>query len=109
VSLQRSSFYHRPIIKDEGIIISRMKTLVEEHRSWGYPKVHAVLRREGLIKNPKRTYRIYRQEGLSLRIRKRHKRAASLRMPLTEAQRPNSVGRWILCKMLFGQEERSSY
>lgn len=80
--------------KDEDMIIHRMKTLVEEHRSWGYPKIHAVLRREGLVKNPKRTYRLYRQEGLSLRIRKRHRRASSLRLPLTEAERPNQ--RWAM-------------
>jgi len=95
LGLRRSSYYHRPSHKEGELpVIERMKALVEVHRSWGYPKIHAVLRREGLVRNPKRTYRIYREQGLSLRIRKRNRRASNLRVPLPEAAYPHQ--RWAM-------------
>ena len=42
--------------------------------------------------NTKRVYRLYRQEGLQVRTKKRGKRAAHARVPLPEAARPNQ--RW---------------
>jgi putative transposase len=51
-----------------------------------------LLRREGWIVNTKRVYRLYREEGLQVRVKKRTKRAAHARVPLPEAARPNQ--RW---------------
>jgi putative transposase len=51
-----------------------------------------LLRRQGLIINHKKVERIYREEGLSLRKRKRKKIAAQTRLILSLAQRPNE--RW---------------
>lgn len=51
-----------------------------------------MLRREGLLVNHKRTERIYREEGLSLRKRKRRKTAAMARVILPAPERPNE--RW---------------
>ena len=42
--------------------------------------------------NTKRVYRLYREEGLQVRTKKRGKRAAHARVPLPEAARPNQ--RW---------------
>lgn len=93
VNLERSSFYYRAKTRtDDALIVKRMKELVERYRAWGYPRIHAVLKREGLVKNHKKTWRIYRQEGLSLKIRKRKKRASVARVPLAEPQAPNE--RW---------------
>ena len=71
-----------------------MKELIAKHKSWGYPIIHDVLRREGLIKNPKRTWRIYKENNLTLKVRKRHKRASMLRLELPEATKPND--RWAM-------------
>lgn len=71
-----------------------MKEIIEKHKSWGYPTLHDILRREGLVMNPKRTWRIYRENGLSLKVRKRHKRASGIRMELVEPTRPNE--RWAM-------------
>jgi len=71
-----------------------MKELIAGHKSWGYPIIHDVLRREGLLKNPKRTWRIYKENGLTLKLRKRHKRASMLRLELPKPQRPNE--RWAM-------------
>ena len=51
-----------------------------------------MLKREGLVINHKRTERIYREEGLSLRKRKRKKTAAQARVILPAPGRPNE--RW---------------
>ena len=51
----------------------RLKELAEKHRRYGHIRLYVLIRREGLIINHKRTERIYRREGLSLRIRRRRK------------------------------------
>lgn len=47
-----------------------------------------VLRREGWPDNYKRVRRVYRELGLSLRVKRRQKRAASVRVPMPAALRP---------------------
>jgi putative transposase len=71
-----------------------MKELIAKHKSWGYPMLHDILRREGLVKNPKRTWRIYKENGLTLKMRKRHKRASMIRLELPKPSRPNE--RWAM-------------
>jgi putative transposase len=51
-----------------------------------------LLRREGWVVNTKRVYRLYREEGLPVRTKKRGKRAAHARVPWPEATHPNQ--RW---------------
>jgi putative transposase len=48
-----------------------------------------MLKREGLVVNHKRTERIYREEGLALRRKRRRKGAAGARVMLPPAERPN--------------------
>lgn len=80
--------------KDDAII-KRMRALVQEYPKWGCPMVHDVLKREGLVVNAKRTERIYyREERLSLRRRKRRRKAPHARIALSEASRPNE--RWAM-------------
>ena len=47
---------------------------------YGYRRVHVMLRREGWQDNVKRVYRLYQEQGLSLRM-KRPKRNKSARLP----------------------------
>jgi len=72
----------------------RLKELAEKHRRYGHIRLYVLIRREGLVINHKRTERIYRQEGLSLRIRRRRKFAAVVRSPLSPVTRPNE--RWAM-------------
>jgi len=95
VELNRSSFHYRPVKCDDDItVLDRMKELIAKHKSWGYPMLHGILRREGLVRNPKRTWRIYRENGLTLKMRKRHKRASMTRLELAEPTKPNE--RWAM-------------
>jgi putative transposase len=60
---------------------------------WGYRRLHILLRREGWKVNHKRVYRLYKQEGLDLRIRRRRrKHVATPRVPCPPAVAPND--RW---------------
>jgi len=95
ISLPRSTYHYRTIKTDnEAVVVQRMQALIAAHKSWGYPMLHEILRREGLVKNHKRTWRIYRAHGLTLKLRKRHKRAAAQRLELAEPTRPNE--RWAM-------------
>ena len=58
----------------------RLRELAEERRSFGSPRLCILLRREGLIVNHKRVERVYREEGLSLRLKRRRKRPSHLRV-----------------------------
>jgi putative transposase len=49
---------------------------------YGSPRIHVMLLREGYRINHKRTERLYRQSGLSLRRRKRRKYRSETRVPL---------------------------
>ena len=48
VGLARSVQQYRPAPKDDAAVVERMKTLASENRRYGYLRLHALLRREGL-------------------------------------------------------------
>ena len=70
----------------------RLRDLASTRIRYGYRRLTVLLRREGWWVNTKRVYRLYREEGLELRIKKRAKRAAQARIRLAEASYPNQ--RW---------------
>jgi putative transposase len=87
IGLSRTSFGYKPVAKpDEEVIRKRLRELAQRRRRFGCPRLHVMLRREGFIINHKRTERIYRQEGLILRIRRRKKMSSLLR---TETPKPS--------------------
>jgi len=55
----------------------------------GSPRLQILLRREGIIVNHKRVERVYREEGLSLRLKHRRKRARHLRVVSPGPTGPN--------------------
>jgi transposase InsO family protein len=44
---------------------------------YGYPRLHVLLRREGWSVNAKRIYRLYKEEGLVIRVKSRPARRGS--------------------------------
>ena len=70
----------------------RLREMAEHRRRFGCARLHVILKREGLVVNHKRTERVYREEGLSLRLKKRKKKVAMIRVKLTEPQHANQ--RW---------------
>jgi transposase InsO family protein len=50
-----------------------------------------MLKRQNLVINHKRTERIYKEEGLALRRKRRRKGAAGVRVVMPAAERPNQM------------------
>ena len=89
VGLWRGSRYYQPKMKDETKLRVRMRKLAEKRRRFGSRRLHVLLSREGLVVNHKRTERIYREEKLSLRLKKRKRRTSEVRVPLPVPERAN--------------------
>jgi putative transposase len=93
LSLNRSTYDYKAIAEAEEDIKlrSRMKELACEHRRYGLPRIHYFLHRERLVINVKRTRRIYCEEKLQLKHRKRKKRGSIVRIELPKATTPQEV------------------
>ena len=75
VELELSSFYYRALARDDVPIREALHEAAARYRRWGYRHLMVVLRREGFTDNHKWVYRIYREEGLQVRRRKRKRTA----------------------------------
>jgi putative transposase len=70
----------------------RIKEIAAVRVRYGYKRIYVLLRREGWAINHKRVYRIYCEEGLNLRAKKKRKRpGAALRIPRQQAQGINDT------------------
>jgi putative transposase len=80
IGITRRSLRRAPAEDRNDELRQRLRELAEERRRWGCPMLYLMLRREGWRANHKRVERLYRQEGLSLRRRRRRKRWSHLRV-----------------------------
>jgi transposase InsO family protein len=71
---------------------ARLRGLALERRRFGHRRLHVLLRREGRVVNRKKTQRLSREEGLSVRKWRGRKKAAETRAPLLMVAAPNA--RW---------------
>lgn len=78
---------------DEGDRV-RLRELAAIRRRFGYRRLHILLKREGVVVNHKKLYRIYREERLTVRKRGGRKRALGTRAPMAIPQGRNQ--RWSL-------------
>lgn len=92
LSFDRATCRYRPQRRDDTALRQRLKALAAERARFGYYRLHILLRREGWCVNHKKVYRLYREEGLQVRRRKRKRIAQGRRMPLPQAAHPNA--RW---------------
>lgn len=79
---------------DNPEVRAAMRKIAETRRRFGYRRVGVMLERKGMVMNEKKLYRIYREEGLSVRRRRGRKRARGSRAPMPVPLRPNQ--RWLL-------------
>lgn len=77
--------------KDDTVLRDRLKALASERRRFGYKRLAIMLKREGQIHNLKKIYRLYKEEGLSVKRRKGRKRAIGTRLPLPRADKINQI------------------
>jgi putative transposase len=89
VGMGRSSYRYRSVRGPDDAIRERVRQIARERPRWGRRYIQDRLRREGFRINHKKTERLYREEGVSLRLRKRGKIPRVYRMPLAAPTRPN--------------------
>jgi putative transposase len=92
IKLSRVVYLYKSNARDNSALVMRMKEITQTRVHYGYRRVHVMLRREGFRDNHKRVYRLYREQGWSLR-QKRPKRnkAAQLRQPKKLALHINQI------------------
>lgn len=91
----RRLIWYRSVRPVDAHIRRRLHELAAVRLTFGYKRLHVFLRREGLRINVKKVYRLYREEGLQLKPRRRRRRkAATVRMLRPTVTRPNE--RWAM-------------
>ena len=94
IGLAAKVYRYRTRRADDGVLRTRLKALAAHRRRFGYRRLYLVLRREGVIVNHKKLFRIYREEKLAVRKRNGRKRALGTRAPMAIPQGRNQ--RWSL-------------
>ncbi|MGA1764562.1 MAG: IS3 family transposase [Ilumatobacteraceae bacterium] len=92
LGVDRSSVRYLHRRPDDAELRAALRQTAETHRRFGYRRLHVILRRDGHVLNRKRTQRLYREEGLSVRRRRSRKRAIGTRAPLVTDAMANA--RW---------------
>jgi putative transposase len=88
----RASHRYQSTRTDDAVLRRRIRELAAARPRFGYRRLCVLLRREGWLVNQKRVYRIYREEGLEVRTKRRRKRASHVRLLVPPAEGPNE--RW---------------
>ena len=89
--ISRTAYRYQAKPTNDGALRSRLKELAVDQSAYGYLLLHGMLKTEGLVVNKKRTYRIYTEEGLQVRTKKRKK----LQRPRQPLEIPSKVNqRW---------------
>ena len=91
--LSRKAAAYHPGPDRDAALTARLKALGEQYPRYGYLMLHALLKREGLVVNRKRTYRVYSALGMQVRT-KRRKKLVRPRVPMVVPTRVNE--RWSL-------------
>ena len=78
----------------DATVRERLHRLAAERRRFGYRRLGILLEREGIRMNKKKLFRLYREEGLSVRRRRGRKRPTGTRAPMAVPDGPNQ--RWSL-------------
>jgi putative transposase len=91
----RSSILYKSRRSRQEVLRRRLRELAAVRMSYGYRRLHVLLRREGWPINHKRVYRLYLEEGLGLKRKKpRRRRAVVARQENKKVRRPNE--RWAM-------------
>jgi putative transposase len=88
--LRPSVWYAKSQARDQSALRLRIREIAMSRPRFGYLRVHVMLRREGWTINKKRVWRLYRLDGLQLRMKtKRRKRISLQRGHVSPATGPN--------------------
>ncbi len=93
VGINRSVVRYKTKRLDEDIK-ERIKHHAFERRRFGYRRIHYLLKREGILINHKKVYRLYAEAGLKVVRRGGRKKALGIRRPMVPSTRLNQT--WAL-------------
>jgi len=89
LALDRNTLRYRSRRQEDVALRTRIREIAESKRRYGCPRIYVRLRREGWRVNHKKVERLYyRDEGLSLRRRRRKKAVAVPRVALPKPTHP---------------------
>jgi putative transposase len=88
----RATVRYRRRRRDDAELRTLVKTIAAKRRRFGYRKITILVRREGIVANHKLVYRIYTEEGLAVRSRKRRHLRMTRGNALAALTQPND--RW---------------
>jgi putative transposase len=92
VGLSRSSWRNPPQDEEATVLLrQRIKQLAHERKRFGYRRIHDMLKFEGYAVNHKRVYRLYTEQKLTVKRRKKAKRPIAERAELLMPDAPNQV------------------
>jgi len=94
ISADRKTIRYQSNRPPETELRAKLRELANERRRFGYRRLFVLLRREGEPSGVNRIYRLYREEGLSVRKRKARRRAVGTRAPILVEAKANA--RWSL-------------
>ncbi len=83
----RSTHRYQSQAPDQTPLRMRLRELALARPRYGYRRLTILLRREGWQVNAKRVYRLYREEGLKVRVKRRKKLASSRACPASGCSR----------------------
>jgi putative transposase len=73
IGISRTGYRYTRVTKNDKALLGRLLELAVLYPRYGYLMLHGLLKGEELVVNRKRTYRIYTQENLQVRTKKRKK------------------------------------
>ena len=92
LKLSRTVYVYKSRARDSSILLMRIREIAATRVHYGYRRVHVLLKREGFKDNHKRVYRLYREEGLSLRLKRpKRNKSARLRQPKQHVTAMNQI------------------
>jgi len=94
VGADRKMIRYRSCRPAETELRARLHELAAERRRFGYRRLFILLRQEGEQSGRNRIYRLYREEGLTVRKRRARRRAVGARAPIAVEAKANA--RWSL-------------
>ncbi len=80
LGVHRSLIRYQSCRAPDAALRVRLRQLAEQHPRWGSPRLTWLLRREGCVVNHKKVERLYREEDLTIRRRRRGKRVSRPRL-----------------------------
>ena len=94
VAADRTTIRYRSRRPPELELRKKLRDLASQRRRYGYRRLFVLLRGEGEASGINRIYRIYREEGLTVRKRRARRRAVGTRAPILVEAKANA--RWSL-------------